>query len=106
MNKIRAFHLPNSENETCGLSARVAALEGKVENIETTVGNLSAEVSELSIALKETVDRSESLNIEMGKQLQRFAELTDKNIKRTEDDNKLRVKLELLFDVIKDSFKR
>jgi hypothetical protein len=69
---------------SCPIQARVLALEGRMDAMSDEVHSLSAEVRELAVDLRSSVKRSEALNVEMGSQLKRYADYTDRNLKQDE----------------------
>jgi|WetSurMetagenome_2_1015567.scaffolds.fasta_scaffold114335_2 hypothetical protein len=79
------FRLPASmRHDSCPVQARVLALEGRMDAITDEVRSLSTEVRDLALDLRTSIKRSEALSIEMGSQLKRYAEYTDRNLKQDE----------------------
>jgi hypothetical protein len=59
-------------------------VNSRFDALTDEVHALSAEVRELALDLRTSVKRSEALNVEMGLQLKRYAEYTDRNLKQDE----------------------
>jgi hypothetical protein len=100
-----ALALPR--HDACPVQSRVLALEGRMDALADEMHTLAAEVRELSEDLKVSIARSEAttkrteaLNVEMGMQLKRYAEYTERNCKQDERGVALEQRLEKLIDVL------
>lgn len=102
---IPALSLPHP-HDICPVQARVLALEGRVDVVTDRLDQQDAMVRELSAELKVTVDRNRALNVEMGTQLQRYAEYTERNCKQDERSLALEQRLTELIETLREQVKQ
>jgi regulator of replication initiation timing len=100
----KTFSLPD-QHDGCPIRARTLALEGRMDIVEDEVHTTSAEVKSLSLDIKAMVERSSSMNVEMGTQLKRMAEYTCRNTSNANDIKIVSEKVDALTDIVRSFIK-